>query len=702
MKKEKKKKFKMDYSDIAWSEYLNKFVKSGLTSLMESHNLKSDIHLDLIYEEASDVTAYTDGDQCVVNCAFPLLHQNTTNGKTVNIPEREYMYRILGIVFHEFGHVIYTDFSEKKRSAKAIRSGTIQMPRNLNTEEISYYKELSDVLKGNSSDLLVCAIRQMIINVFLALNNIVEDGRIERLLHKNDSWFSGYVKGLDSLNEAMRMSHVGSSIKKDINGYMDCILDYVKFGEVYGYSGDFPEFEKAKPIADRMLCTEASSTLMEETIRLMLYMWPLLKEEIEKLKSMGENKDGGINGENGEGQNSESSESNNGNAENNSGSSEGNSSGESSSGESLENAIENAVSEMSEEAKRKLQHEIQKISNHAEDLMDKSLDKKVPKKAKANNELDQKQKESGTGSSQQMGNLLNQIKKDVNQKKNYENALKDSENFYDPEIVKKAGKPIFINRYNPGVNNDPLVDEILKRAKRENMRSSRQIARYLEEDARTRISKRKYSGKKFHAEKLVNRDFRYFENSSSSREVPKISVGIVLDQSGSMTLSSKAENAMKSVISLWQLLDGVPNMDIAVIGHSENILRQYMTFGDKPKNAVYAFSTLMTDVCGWNMDALAISSMTAILDKQETEKKIQIIVSDGLPHPITGKPVKVEIQDLLLKNKKKGITTIAVAITGDESEWEQFQDIYENVPIIKVDNPAKLSKQMVSIVKRFV
>ena len=159
---------------------------------------------------------------------------------------------------------------------------------------------------------------------------------------------------------------------------------------------------------------------------------------------------------------------------------------------------------------------------------------------------------------------------------------------------------------------------------------------------------------------------------------------------------------MKSVISLWQLLDGVPNMDIAVIGHSENILRQYMTFGDKPKNAVYAFSTLMTDVYGWNMDALAISSMTAILDKQETEKKIQIIVSDGLPHPITGKPVKVEIQDLLLKNKKKGITTIAVAITGDESEWERFQDIYENVPIIKVDNPAKLSKQMVSIVKRFV
>ena len=81
---------------------------------------------------------------------------------------------------------------------------------------------------------------------------------------------------------------------------------------------------------------------------------------------------------------------------------------------------------MSEEAKRKLQHEIQKISNHAEDLMDKSLDKKVPKKAKANNELDQKQKESGTGSSQQMGNLLNQIKKDVNQKKNYENAFTDS------------------------------------------------------------------------------------------------------------------------------------------------------------------------------------------------------------------------------------------------------------------------------------
>ena len=50
MKKEKKEKFKMDYSDIAWSEYLNKFVKSGLTSLMESHNLKSDIHIDLIYE----------------------------------------------------------------------------------------------------------------------------------------------------------------------------------------------------------------------------------------------------------------------------------------------------------------------------------------------------------------------------------------------------------------------------------------------------------------------------------------------------------------------------------------------------------------------------------------------------------------------------------------------------------------------------
>lgn len=614
---------KISYKEIALSPEFSKFINSGLTSLMAKHNRTMRIPIELCYDESSDITAYTDSKKCVVNCGYPLFWENAT--------EREFMYRILGVTFHEFGHVLYTDFLKKKEFLIAFKNGILPKPSGLSKEEEKWFFELSETLKGNSP-YPVNGVREAVINIFCAINNSVEDGRIEKLLHENDNWFAGYLKGLDSLNKAMRETFT-DSIQEDIPGYMNCILEYAKFGQIHDYSGGFKEVDLSIPTIDKMLNEKISSVLMEDTIRLILSMWGMLKDLLLNLP---------------------------------------------------ENEATEKVQEISEQANKISESEkTAEIQENIAEIQENAAASESERKPRGR-----------SGSSQEIGSLLKEIKESVKEVKKYnENCEMSSAEFSNATC----------NVYSKTRNlySDSFVDEELKIARIENKQAIRQILRYLEEDCRTRISKRKYSGKKFHAEKLVNRDFRYFENASVEKEVPQISVGIVLDQSGSMC-GEKANAATKTIIRLYQLLESVPNIDLAIVGHNDTIY-QYMAFGEKPKNAVYAFSEISKHYGSCNTDAPVISGMSSILKLQDSGKKIEFIISDGIPNSSScDKTAKEEIQEVLKENRKLGISTFALAIVSSERAWKQFQDIYNSVPIIKIDNPSDLPKKMVQIVKRYV
>lgn len=614
---------KISYKQIAESPEFAKFINSGLSSLMARHNRKISIPVVLTYSEHSDITAYTNNKECVVNCGCSLFWKDTM--------EREFMYRILGVVFHEFGHVLYTDFSGKKQFITAFQNGILPKPAGLTKEEEEWFCELSETLKGNSP-YPVNGVREAVINIFCAINNSVEDGRIEKLLHENDSWFSGYVKGLDSLNGAMHETFTEPE-EKDIPGYMNYILEYSKFGQIRNYSGGFDEIDRAIPIIDKMLVEKTSSILMEDTIRLVLNMWKMLKDLLSNLP---------------------------------------------------EDEANSEVQEINEKAKEIVGKE--KTTNIEEEQSSKRTGDKQEEELPEQN--------SGKkGDEQEVRKLLKEIKEAEKESSEY------NKNF-EMGSAEFSGAVYNVYKNTRNVYSDFFIDSELKLAKSENLQAIRQISRYLEEDSKTRISKRKYSGKKFHAEKLVNRDFRYFESASIQKQIPQISIGVVLDQSGSM-VGKKAEAATKAVIRLYQLFDSIPNIDLAVIGHN-NAVYQYMAFGVKPKNAVYAFSKLNKHYHSSNVDAPVISGMSSVLKMQNTEKKIEFIISDGIPNSSSySKSAKEEIQDVLKANRKLGIITFALAITSDGA-WMQFQDIYESVPIIKIEEPSDLAKKMVQIVKRYV
>ena len=666
---------KPEYEEIANSPEFKKFINSGLAALMNSHHRTNNVPVELYYDECDNVTAYTDDKRCVVNCGYPLFRRNAT--------EREFMYRILGVTFHEFGHVLYTDFLEKRRSIEAFSSGIVQAPKGMTPAEERCFQEMLEAISGNSQ-YSVSGVKNVLINAFCAINNAVEDGRIERLLHRKDAFFSGYVKGLDALNTEMKKAFPNDAPEESVPYFLNAVLEYAKFGEIQGYHGEISPVNDAMPVIDRMLQTEASSELMEESIRLVMLCWALLKKELENSSSPEEAEEKiqqaaeAAEKIRDQEQTEETPETN----------SESPGTASNADGKADSNSSDSSGTEESEEAES------------AKEEKAGSAEPKASPRERAD--------------SDEIGSVLKEIKRAAAGRNAREKAMKEAESQYslDPDTAPNCQERTVVKNVHPTRN--PMIDQELVLARKENRAAIRQLTRILEEDQRVRISKRKFSGKKFHAEKVVNRDFRYFENKSVAKAVPKIAMGVVVDQSGSMH-GLKAETATKTAIRLFHLLDGIENVDLSIIGHNshwmgdgrEIYVYPYLLFGEKPSDGAYCLGEMATRFDNGNVDAVVFAGMSESLKAQDAERKVEIIISDGLPHPSFAAHeqhvrAEEEVQKVLLRNKKSGIQTIAFAITDSQHEWECFQGIYSDIPIQRIEDPVELPGKMIQLVKRLV
>lgn len=662
----RKKRTDIRLEDIVKSKAFKDYITSGMLTLFKKHKREPNLNYKVYYKEGDMTTALTNNKEIIVNAANSLF----TKRDELDEPLSVSVDHILGVMFHEAGHVLYTNFSVLRKYKEQFRDGKLVISSiELSKEEKKSLKEINNLLNDNRSNVVLgvslTKTKAFIYNIFNWLNNAIEDGRIEKTLLDRDADFGGYCNGLIGLRNKQKDEIIGSNIQ-DIEKYLNACFEYAKYGTSTTYTGDvFPELEEAKPIIDIMLDCKEAMKFTEYTVELICIAYPNLIKPL-LTDQTDDQSDDDQEGSSGDSSNEESDKDENEDSSNQDDSTDGDNSND------------------------------QNDSNKEDELDD--IMNNLPETSVVP-EYDNMGVESNDGdleeSMQPTPDFVGE-------------AAKES---VEEEINGEINKMITDSTAPLGCSKTTIIDDFpndLLTPKQEAFlndnrslfkKVGREIENHLKSDMRTGSNKRKFSGKKFRAEKLVNRDYRYFENTATKRDIPKTAVGILIDQSGSM-YGEKIRCATYAAMGMYKTLAELEHFDVAVYGHTstydEVIINRYIDFGFKPKDPIKVLAGIYSD--GGNIDEVAVTALGERLKSQMVDKKIMIIISDGLPHSMIGH-AETRLRDLVKEYVKGGFNVFVAALGSDKAKIDK---IYEDVSFIDITNPSELPTNMLRAIKRTI
>lgn len=706
----RKKRTDIRLEDIVKSKAFKDYITSGMLTLFKKHKREPNLKYRVYYKEGDMTTALTNNKEIIVNAANSLF----TKRDELDEPLSVSVDHILGVMFHEAGHVLYTNFSVLRKYKEQFRDGKLVINSiELSKEEKKSLKEINNLLNDNRSNVVLgvslTKTKAFIYNIFDWLNNAIEDGRIENILLDKDADFGGYCNGLTCLRDKQREEITGSSIQ-DIQVYLNACFEYAKYGTSTTYAGDvFPELEAAKPIIDMMLDCKEAMKFTEYTVELICIAYPNLIKPLITDETDDQSDDDQSN------DNSQGDSSNDNDEEN----SESNGSGSNqSSGESR-----------SDNDKSNTENDSSDGSNEAEDNQEGSDNNNSQEEA-GEDEGDDSNGQGDSNKEDELDDIMDNLP-ETSPLPEYDNmGVESSDGSLEeamqptPDFVGEAAKESVEKEVNDEINKmisdstaplgcskttvvDDLPYAVLSLAQEEFLddnrslfkKIGREIENHLKSDMRTGSNKRKFSGKKFRAEKLINRDYRYFENTATKRDIPETAVGILIDQSGSM-YGKQIECARYAAIGMYKTLAELEHFDVAVYGHTcgydEVIINRYIDFGFKPKKPIEMLAGMYAN--GGNIDEIAVTALGERLKSQMVDKKIMIIISDGLPHSLIGH-AKTRLRDLVKGYVKEGIHVFVAALGSDKANIDK---IYEDVSFIDITDPSELPTNMLRAIKRTI
>ena len=720
----RKKRTDIRLEDIVKSKAFKDYITSGMLTLFKKHKREPNLNYKVYYKEGDMTTALTNNKEIIVNAANSLF----TKRDELDEPLSVSVDHILGVMFHEAGHVLYTNFSVLRKYKEQFRDGKLVISSiELSKEEKKSLKEINNLLNDNRSNVVLgvslTKTKAFIYNIFNWLNNAIEDGRIEKTLLDRDADFGGYCNGLIGLRNKQKDEIIGSNIQ-DIEKYLNACFEYAKYGTSTTYTGDvFPELEEAKPIIDIMLDCKEAMKFTEYTVELICIAYPnlvkpLLTDQTDDQSdddqsndnSQGSSDNNNDNNESSDSSNSDDNQSsgesgsNNANTENNN-SDDSNETEDSQEGsgnsdsqeESSEDEGDNSNSQNSQEESDEGDDSNSQGDSNKEDELDDIMDN-LPETSPLP-EYDNMGVESSDDNleeaMQPTPDFIGEAAKE---------SVEEEINGEINKMISDSTAPLGCSRVTviddlPDVSLSPNQDAFLNNNRSLFKKVGREIENHLKSDMRTGSNKRKFSGKKFRAEKLVNRDYRYFENTATKRDIPETAVGILIDQSGSM-YGEQIRCATYAAMGMYKTLAELEHFDVAVYGHTstydEVIINRYIDFGFKPKNPIKVLAGIYSD--GGNIDEVAVTALGERLKSQMVDKKIMIIISDGLPHSMIGR-AETRLRDLVKEYVKGGFNVFVAALGSDKAKIDK---IYEDVSFIDITDPSELPTNMLRAIKRTI
>ena len=208
-------------------------------------------------------------------------------------------------------------------------------------------------------------------------------------------------------------------------------------------------------------------------------------------------------------------------------------------------------------------------------------------------------------------------------------------------------------------------------------------------------------GRRLDAHALCRDDGKVFYKNALPNDAPQMAVGLLLDESGSMSSGDRAAYARAAAIILYDFCQAL-RIPVMVYGHSTKgskvALYSYGEFDAIDQNDKYRLVDISAR--GSNRDGAALRYVAERLSRRPEELRLLMLVSDGQPAApgYYGTAAEEDLRGIQQEYRRKGVLFLAAAIGDDK---ENIQRIYGDA-FLDISDLHKLPVKLAQAVKRFL
>ena len=671
---------------------------------------------DMVVTMSTDknMTACTNGDSMIIGVNNPLVKY---------FPNRELRhYAVQGLRVHETAHVLFTDFKTIDMWQDALSNGNWWpvVPDHAQDPEGA---ELTQVLSKKEFSKSFAAIAGR-------LENAIEDGFIEREIKE---MYKGLATTeLCTTNDAQlsMASTFGEFLKAGRSAYsamFQQVLMYAKYDITM--VDDMPEqysdvFDACMEVVDDVKCERDAKKRLCGVNEICCILYPLFKEMLteeskkqnQQSSGSGNGKPGNGNGGSGSSQNSQGQQNGNGGSQGGSGGSQNNSGNGNGNGNGVGSMTTEQLSEALKEAVKQIEQAAKNVGvNNLPDRHNNSITNQAGKNEDAKKRERSKQG-SDNANGKSNGNSIanapgaNSGKSDLSaakcdieaiereRKRNVATAQANNEaNDKLRQEGKEVGREIGTNIYVRRAAEVPQSNiETYNRLSAGLLSITKNLERRLKTTIRDEENDDTVAGlpmgSRVEARLAYHQDGKIFSRKNFPRDNPRLAVGYLCDESGSMSKTAISASVRTAII----LQDLCERMELPcyICGFTTEDLKgvDIITYVDMNVDGKDKYRTTGMASRGGTPTVPAMKYMGKKLLKDSTEKKILIVSTDGC----SGRGYGETVRDVIKKLQHDGVMVIGAGI-GDSKPriQEEFGDNF-----LDISNLDAMPKILCNIVKK--
>ena len=680
-------------SKITDEEFFSSRAYNGyLTDLAEAatKRYKRPLRVRVVADHDDETVAFTD---------YHGIYINACNHITWSFPSRLLRSMSLeGLNAHECGHNLFTDERVWHSYFAGLAKGKFypKMPDGLDSMQKLYAKDILEALTDDTDTVPM----QVIMSTAHALSNILEDGYVDARYSYEFPGSPAKGIALNNLRYADTMPEITEMINRkyyDHSIVVNLLIQYVRAHEVNnlsGYTGEFiDKLYEYIPWIDESVYDDDARSRCEATNRILVDLWPMMQRCFDALRDKqkqaqqqaqqssqqtGKGGSGSGSGQPGSGD------------DDNDRSQQGQQAVEEDLSSQLPKAAANftiktkpvpsngtftpnpgQMNAIRAQVERVIAEETSRIAAHLTNGITSS----------GNGGVDQNSEYEGNDyehAADDIERLLSSMAK--------EKVTEELEEELSEELQREANTIRYGNAHrniHVTVNRMAHVDQNLidsyNRVAPELLMLSKRLQRSVISALRDRRQGGKQTGlligKRLNQHALYRNDGRIFYNSRLPTEPINLSVGLLIDESGSMCSNDRITRARATAIVIQDFCEslGIP---LLVVGHtawsSHVELFSYSDFDTYDKNNRYRLMDMSARDC--NRDGAALRFVAEKLSKQTSEVKILMIICDGQPNDdgYSGSAAEADLRGIKLEYARKGVKIYAAAIGEDRPRIERI------------------------------
>ena len=674
-----------------FEDYVNNLV-SSITGRYGVRRVKAEITA-----RGPEETACTTGDKLVVNTECGLAA-----GYTALLSR---FMAVMGLVFHECGHILFMDFDAENEARRFISEGILfgNLPGAETPEEELARAEMLEALQ-------VPAYRPIFARVYGDLSNIVADPHDEAKMTER---FGPYIsQGIAAVVEALRNSCAGLEKMqeegwKPLEIMYSVILQTARFGEALSddietailtneYAQKIPRFA---PDLEAAKTTDDPWVKYTRLNRIVLILWPYIRQMLkESGRGAGQVRQDDQAGEAPENPRQQGN---------------GTSQTQGDTGQAPERVrqVVDSLTKAAQGAGMTRTPENRQSSGAA-----KQVTKEAKTAGKAAGEAGSERSaqmpgdRNTAGSAAQNGtgggeNAFRQLVAAAARQQAEEETEKELASEINTRIravdrcSAHEGVPLDVTRIREITDADIRKYEKMMAEVRPYSERSRKLVREALRDRKEGYTRHhRLFGKILEADQAYRPDRRCYADRKLPQELPDMSVCILVDHSGSMR-GRRIRESMRAAMLLHDFCVGL-GIPVQVAGHrTSGETVQYIVYTDyRSAGSRDRYRIARMSAAGSNRDGMALEIAEAQLAERPESVKILFIISDGQPahRGYSGEGAAEDIRSVVRRYRKCGVKTIACAI-GDDKDL--IRAIYED-GFLDISDLSGFPKQLVRLIRK--